>query len=98
MFAFWFLQKMLRKGFALFTSVEVSSEVDSISPCKHVCVKVMPPKSSDLQDLAWLVFGNVLSVAIGSAVRMQIEWVRETNVCILLPSQSRAGRITLVNK
>lgn len=60
----------------------------------------MPPKSSDLQDLAFgLFFGNVLSVAIGSAVLMQIEWVRETNACILLPSQqSRAGGITLVNK
>lgn len=71
-----------------------------ISSCKHVSVKVMPPKSSDLQDLAFgLFFGNLLSVAIGSAVLMQIEWVRETNGRILLPSQqSRAGGITLFSK
>ena len=60
----------------------------------------MPPKSSDLQDLAFgLFFGNLLSVAIGLAVLIQIEWITEANGRILLPSQqSRAGGVTLINK
>lgn len=63
MFAFLllFLWKILRKGFALFTNVAVSSETNI-----PVCVSIMLPNSSHLQDLAFcLRISNLRGMAIG---------------------------------
>lgn len=71
-FLFLFLWKILRKGFVLFTNVEVSAETNI-----PIYVSIMLPNSSHLQDLAFgLLIGNLCGMAIGEAILIKVVWIK----------------------